>query len=219
MQLKKGATVESSAGEKVGTLDRVVLDPETKEVTHIIVEKGILFTANKVIQIQDVKNVEADGKIILGKPAHEFDDAPTYDTSTYIDVSQRDYPDEPREELVDAVYWYPPLNTTWWTAGTTIRYPKPKYVKAEKVFPEEQVALKEGSKVISKDEKNLGTVERVIVDPADNVATHIVIRSGLLLKEEKIIPTLWIRAVEDDQVKLSIWSDMFERLPDYEPAK
>ena len=59
MQLKKGASVESSAGEKIGTLDRVVLDPETKEVTHIIVEKGWLFTENKVIQIQDVAHVDS----------------------------------------------------------------------------------------------------------------------------------------------------------------
>jgi uncharacterized protein YrrD len=219
MQLKKGASVESSAGEKIGSLDRVVLDPETKEVTHIIVEKGWLFTENKVIQIQDVSQVEEDGKIVLGKPAEEFNNAPTYDTSTFINVSQGDYPDEPRERSVDGVYWYPALNTTWWGGGPLARYPKPKYVKAEKVIPDEQVALKEGSRVISKDGKNIGNVEQVIVDPEGNIATHIVIGAGLVLREEKMIPTLWIKDVKEDQVRLTIWSDMFEQLPDYEPAK
>jgi uncharacterized protein YrrD len=219
MQLKKGASVESSAGEKIGTLDRVVLDPETREVTHIIVEKGLLFTEDKVVQIQDVRHVEEDGKVILGKPAAEFNNAPTYDTSEYINVSQRDYPDEPRERMVDAVYWYPALNTTWWGGGPLARYPKPKYVKAEKVIPDEQVALKEGSKVISKDGVNIGNVERVIVDPEGNIATHIVVSAGLVLKEEKMIPSLWIKDVQEDQVTLTIWSDMFEQLPDYEPAK
>lgn len=219
MQLKKGAEVESSAGEKIGTLDRVVLDPETREVTHIIIEKGLLFTESRVIQIQDVKTVADGGKIILIKPAEEFKNAPRYDTTAYMEVSQEDYPDEPRERHVDAVYWYPSVNSTWWAGDPVVSYPKPKYVRAEKVIPDEQVALKEGSKVTSKDGKTIGTVKSVLVDTDGNVATHIVISAGLFLKEEKIIPTLWIRDVKENEVKLSVWSDMFERLPDYEHTK
>ena len=36
-------------GDKVGSIDRLVIDPRTNEVTHIVVRKGFLFTKDKVI--------------------------------------------------------------------------------------------------------------------------------------------------------------------------
>jgi sporulation protein YlmC with PRC-barrel domain len=79
--------------------------------------------------------------------------------------------------------------------------------------------LKEGSKVISTDGKTIGTVAQVIMDRPTRTATHIVISAGLFLKEEKLIPTLWIREVKDNEVRLSVWSDILDDLPHYEPAK
>ena len=61
MELTKGVNVFSSTGEKIGTLDRVVLNPGTKEVIRLVVEKGGLFTANKVIPIEFVNMEVGDG--------------------------------------------------------------------------------------------------------------------------------------------------------------
>ena len=43
MLFKQGTDVFSSDNEKIGTLDRVVMDPRTKEISHIIVREGFLF--------------------------------------------------------------------------------------------------------------------------------------------------------------------------------
>src|SRR5258706_15667562 len=90
MQLIKGADVFSSAGEKIGSLDRVVLDPETKEVTHIVVEKGMLFTTNKLIPIEYV-NLEHGERIMLNQTEKELDKLPAYNESYYIGLDPNDY--------------------------------------------------------------------------------------------------------------------------------
>jgi uncharacterized protein YrrD len=217
MQLKKGADVFSSAGEKIGSIERVVLNPETKEVTHLVVEKGILFATNKVIPIEYV-NMQAGERIALEKDAEELEVLPSYDPDSYINLDKTDYPDE--DQNIDASYWYPPLYHSWWTTmgGSPGVYPKPKFVKAENVIPDETVALEEGAKVISRDGEHIGNLEEVIVETAEYLATHIVVSEGLFHKERKLVPTIWITDVDEDQVTLSVDSDLFERLPEYEPS-
>jgi sporulation protein YlmC with PRC-barrel domain len=39
MQFKNNAEVFTSNGQEVGRINRVVLDPVTKEVTHVIIPK------------------------------------------------------------------------------------------------------------------------------------------------------------------------------------
>ena len=78
------------------------------------------------------------------------------------------------------------------------------------------VALAEGAKVLAEDGKHLGNIETLITDPNERV-THLVISSGLLTKERKIIPSHWLSAVDDDEVRLSVDSRLLERLPEYRP--
>jgi sporulation protein YlmC with PRC-barrel domain len=44
MQFKENAEVFTSTGEKDGRIDRVVIDPNSNELTHLVVKKGFLFT-------------------------------------------------------------------------------------------------------------------------------------------------------------------------------
>jgi len=41
MQFRENADVFTPAGEKIGRLDRVVIDPGSFEVTHIVTQKGL----------------------------------------------------------------------------------------------------------------------------------------------------------------------------------
>ena len=43
MQFKQGAEVFSSNGERVGTIHRTVIEPDTREITHLVIQKGLLF--------------------------------------------------------------------------------------------------------------------------------------------------------------------------------
>ena len=211
IRLQKDADIFSSVGEKIGKLDRVVLDPETKEVSHIVAKQGLFFSTSKVIPISYVK---LDGKrITLTKNEMELDDLPDFTETAYISTET---PDD-SEENAEPVFFYPPQHIAWWTTGGRIWYPKPRYVlKTEEAVPEKTVALEEGATVVGSDGEDIGEIERVIVTESDKRASHIVVSRGLLSKEHKLVPTLWITDVTEDKVYLTIDSEMFERLPEHE---
>jgi len=211
IKLLKNAEVFSSVGEKVGTLDRVVLDPQTKKVSHIVVTNGMLFPTSQVIPIS---YVDLDGdRITLTENAMELEDLPDFVETSFISANQANSP----EDTADEIYFYPPHNAVWWGAGNYIWYPEPLYVlKTEKVIPDGMVALEEGATVVDKNGEDLGNIERVLVEESDKLATHIVVSQGFLSKEYKLVPTLWITNVTEEKVYLVIDADMFEHLPEHE---
>ena len=95
-------------------------------------------------------------------------------------------------------------------------FPQPLYKrKTEKNYPENMVALKEDAKVIASDGERIGNIERMITDAKNEAVTHLVVSSGLLQKERKLVPTYWLTDVSEDEVHLSIDSHDFDRLPDF----
>lgn len=213
IRLIKDADIYSTNGEKIGNLDRVVLDPETKKVSFLIVKEGLLFPTSKVIPMS-LFDLEGE-QIKLSDDALDMDSYPEYDASVFVGILNPEVP----EDAVESVVWYPPVNG--WDPYTRMMYPTPvpKYVRrTNHVIPEDCIVLDEGASVVTKDDQKIGNVERVIVEPKDNRATHIVVGSGLLTKEFKLVPSFWIKTVMDDSVHLAIDSSFFEKLPEYEPV-
>jgi len=222
MRLIKGADIFSSQGEKLGTLDRVILDPDTKEVTHLVIAKGLLFKTNKVVAM-DMLNPDIDENITLLNPKHDLDEFEDFEETHYVNLEQTENPSSDELELPKS-YWYPPLNLAWWRAGGTdvpVTYPAaPLYVaRTEQNIPEGTVALEEGSKVLSRDGKHVGNIEEVIVDSEDHRVTHFVVNEGFLFKERKLIPSTWISRIDENEVHLSVASNVLERLPGYQTVE
>ncbi len=223
MRLKKGDEVYTAQGEKLGTVERVVLDPETKEVTHLVITKGFLFKTNKVVAM-DMVDPAMEDKITLRSSKLALDDFQDFEETHYVNVDQTENPasDElPVSDQVPASYWYPPINLAWWRAGGTdnpITYPAmPVYVaRTEQNIPEGTVALEEGAKVMSSDDRHIGNIEQVIIDPQDKRVTHFVVSEGTLFKDRKLIPVLWISRISENEVHLSSTASMLERLPAYQ---
>lgn len=213
MKLIKGADVFNAKDEKLGTLERVIIDPESKAVTHIVVEKGWLFTTNRVISIGQLES-KSDNRLIVTGPGADPESFPVFEEAHFVNLDENDHPDSD----IDGAYWYPPANLAWWrTGGADLGYypPMPSYVmRTTQNIPEGTVALEEGAKVISRDEKHVGDIEQVIVEPQDNRATHFVVHGGLFL-DRKLIPVLWISSIDEKEVRLSVGSGLVEKLPEY----
>lgn len=211
--LINGAEVFSTVGEKIGSLDRVVIDPATKEISHIIVKEGMIFSNSKVIPISYV-NLDGE-QITLTKTAAELESAPEFDDDMYIATEEKSNP----EHKVKTLYLYPPVSLAGWSTSARVWKPTPKFVvKKEKVLPDGTIALERGAQVTSSDGENLGEIEQIIIGTPEDRATHIVISQGFLSKEHKLIPTMWITNVMKDEVHLSIDSEILEKLPEHELA-
>jgi uncharacterized protein YrrD len=212
VKLKEGANVFTWDGEKVGSIDRVVLDPNTKEVTHLVVQKGFLFTTDKVVPISLIGPVTED-RVTLREGVGDLEALPDFEEKHYIPTTQIEGRKAPSASYVRPLYWYPPVSLNWGVAG----HPIPSYVvRTERHIPGGTVALEEGAKVVSSDGEHVGDVEAVLTDPEQDRATHLLISRGLLLKEEKLVPTTWVSTVSEDRVHLALGSHVLDQLPAYQ---
>ncbi len=221
MQFVKGAEVFTAEDEKVGELERVVMDPQTDEVTHIVVEKGFIFKTAKVLPMALLNTVTPE-KIVLDEGVKDLQSLPEFKQTHYV-PKELQTPGQGTEDD-EPVYWYPPIGTSWWRPSgylgspSAFGYPMPPFVaEQEKHIPEGTVALQEGAKVLDNKGEHIGDVERVYVSASDRRATHLLISQGFLLTEEKLVPTIWVRLVEPDAVHLAVNASLVEKLPEFQP--
>jgi uncharacterized protein YrrD len=214
MRFVKGAEVFTAAGERVGTISRIVIDAKTRDVTDLVVERGALFKDEKVIPVGLV-NLENEDRIMLRETNQNVDDFLNYETTHYVPVEEAGAP----YENVEAAYWYPPVNFQMQVprAGLISTTVPDQVTQTETSIPEGRIAISEGAQVVSADDKHVGNIEQVITNSERNTVTHFVIGKGFLLKEHKLVPAFWVSSMDGDKLRLSVESRIFDRLPDYNP--
>lgn len=199
IQFHKDAAVLTADGQEVGSLERVVFSPESKMLTHIVVRTGgLLDKADKVLPIDLVAEATED-KITLRDDTGDL---------KYFDPFEE-------ERVVDKKGSLDLPSTSGSTTPELIGYPEPdipyipdpgeQYVtQTGRNIPEGTVALNEGAKVISADEKDVGRVERILADPEMQQVTHLLISKGMVPQETKLIPMEWVTTMTDDEVYLQV---------------
>lgn len=222
LQFKANTEVYTKDNEKVGEIRRVVIDPATKAITHVVVEKGFFFNEDKLIPV-DWFDVTAEDKAILDVKKHAVDTLPPFEEVHYVpwrEAQLRDTGQQDPQDYAQPYYWYPPAHVNWWSySGYRAHFgvTEPPFVMvAERSVPDNVIPLKEGASVISADDKHVGSVERVFADPESARATHFVIAEGLIFKAKKLVPTTWIKRLGEDRVFLSVDADFLDQLDDYE---
>lgn len=210
MEFRIDTEVFSNEGNKVGILDRVVIDPKTKDITRLIVSEGFLRTGARVVPMSSVQSV-IEGSIVLQQDDDEFGSLPEFEETQYIEVDEDEAPGWER-----ALYSYPPL-PAWGQTDPVPQLPSHPYVRrTERNIPEDLIALEEGAQVISSDGQKIGSVESIRIS-SDDQATHIVISDGVILKKWKLIPTHWISQIHEDAICLTVGSRLMDRLSEYLP--
>ncbi len=226
MQFKDGTHVFTADNQDVGTVDRIVIDPRTDELTHIVVQQGFLFTEDKVVPIELVASANED-RIVLRPDAGDLEHLPPFEEQYYarIDEAERQARAYPGTGYVSPVFGYPPYGAAWPVypgvvgAGYAgVGQPEGQFVeRTELNIPDHTAALKKGARVISADDQHVGEIESVLVDKQSSRATHFVISQGLLFKDHKLVPADWIKVTGENEVFLSVHSKTLEGLPDYQP--
>ncbi len=203
MQFKQGVRVFTASDENVGTVDRVVLDPLTKKVTHIVVRKGFLFVEDKVVPIGVVDTATED-RVTLRDKAGDLQALPYFEESHYIPLTREELGIQYAPGLAFPLLWYPDVGTM------------PRRVETERNIPDNAIPLREGAHVISADEKDVGNIERIFTDPGNDRVSHFVIAQGFLTKERKLIPINWVLKIREDEIRLAVSSRLLENLKPYQ---
>ncbi len=217
IELQDGANVFSADGKKVGSVERVVIDPRSKRISNLVVRQGTILVNEKVVPANLVELAEKD-KVVLKDEAGDLDSYPTYNEAHYIPLDPYNVTGRDPGAMTTApnypprFYPYPPVGMT------PTNYPvfvENYTVHTESHIPSDNLVIKEGAKVISADGRHVGNVERVIADPEEGAVTHLLIAKGLLLKEHKLIPMDWVESIGKDDMHLAVDASLLERLEPY----
>jgi sporulation protein YlmC with PRC-barrel domain len=219
MQIRNGASVVTADGDDVGRVDRVVLDPRSHEITHIVVRRGLLLKEDKLLPIDGVAEAN-ENEVRLSPSVSDLEAFPPYLDIDYVPLEEGEqeragYP----ASGVPPVYWYPTTGMgPLWATGYFGPYPVPGNVRLqlEENIPEGTLALEEGARVISSDGEQVGSIEQVSMDLDTNQTIYFILKRGLLSVERKLIPMYWVSRMEEDQVHLIVSEKFIDSLPDRE---
>ncbi|MBK8026950.1 MAG: PRC-barrel domain-containing protein [Chloroflexi bacterium] len=211
MQFKEGTMVYTADGERLGTIERFVLDPRARRVIGLVVRKGLLFTEDKVIPVDSVAVADED-RVQLAPGTGGVDDFPPYEEEYYLSPDNGELRDGYDQAFYAPVYYYPPLSAMG-AYGPIVPAPAP--VVKEQNIPDNTVAVKQGADVISSDGEQIGRVQEVYTDSNTNEVTHFSIAQGLIFPEEKLIPASWVESASESSIHLAVSMETLRRLGEF----
>jgi sporulation protein YlmC with PRC-barrel domain len=200
MEFKDGTNVYTFDGKKAGSLRRVVIDPESKEVTHIVIEHGFLFKDDKVIGVENVAEASEE-KVALTCSGDELKGMPPLDVEQFVNLNDSPGGSPDYTPLQGGIFLNPAAD-------------RAMVKETHRTIPEELVALKEGAHVISSDEIPVGAIDHLFTDPKTGKITHFILLQGVLGKTRKSIPFEWVKMITDDEVYLTVDAQKVEGLPE-----
>lgn len=218
--LRHGAPVHGSDGEKLGKLHAIVVDPRDNEVTSIAVNAGPHFPEPGfgdprivTVDLDLVKDATPDRvDLTLAKAA--FKDLPLYEHTHFFRVPDEPAPAEPEEGGLPQRIWNASVAIAASVAGlgTGIAVPAEHFSKAS--F--ERHILNDSPVWRVEPEEELGEVEQVLVDEATDEIAGLVMREGGVLREQVVIPIRYVTEIRDGVIRVHM-SD--EEIAGLEPYK
>jgi len=210
MKIKQGEKVYTANGEPAGEVDRIVLDPKTKEVTHIVVKKGKLFSEERVFPISLVQYSDEEQVKLRDAPV-DLNELPVFEETHYIPLDDEEMKRMEVGNVPVAYYRYPPIFPGGWASQGEIS--RPYLEETVENIPEGTVALKEGAVVKDIYGDPVGDLKQILTDTRKDQVSHLVISEGVILKERKRIPIEWVSTIMEDEVQLAVGPKILEELP------
>ena len=193
MEFKDGASIHTNDQKEAGNLQRVVINPETRQITHIVISRGILIKGDTVIPVEKVAQASQE-EVALTCSHEELKELPPLEIT----------PSVPRN--ADTFY-----NQSTGGILTTASFKPAVVSETIRTIQDHLVALKEGAMVVSSDDKHVGNIERIFTEAGK--VTHITLSQGLLAKTEKSIPFDWVKIIGENEVDLGVNAQKIDDLP------
>jgi sporulation protein YlmC with PRC-barrel domain len=205
IQLQKHAHVLASNAQEVGFLERVVVNPEWKVITHIVVRMGPLFNKeDKIVPIELVADTTED-LVLLDVDAATVESMPLFEEKQVIS-EERSVGALASSENKQPV----PFGESQPVVSLVLDPDETYAIETVQNIPEGTVAMKVGAKVIASDGEHVGHVERILADPSVDQVTHLLISRGIFSKEVNLIPSKWIFKIGEESVYLNVNKDSIE---------
>lgn len=211
-ELEEKAMVRSASGEALGEIERYVIDPSSRKVSHVVVKEGVIFTNHRLVPVDLIDHVDEEGPVLSTDVDPE--QLEPFVTEHYVPMDQasRDWID-PR--LGEASIWrYPTVATGYYPAypGEPIPYRSvPDTTRVREVnVADDQMVLDEDTPVESIEGDVIGRVVEVTVDE-DGGLSHLIVDFDDL-EGVRVVPGHWIDTIRDDRIVLAVADPVLEHL-------
>lgn len=193
---KIGANVYTTDGQ-AGKLMKVVIDPDTERVTHLVVEKGFLQKTDRVVPIEALGEIADDG-IHLTMSTADLEQYPQFSENEFRvpdpGWERESYQvDDPAHVLRWGIHYAPPM---------VDEYVLTREEEVKGGVDDDQPVIGKGMAVYDRDGE-VGVVETLQVDETTGSITHLVVKHGLL-GPHYVVPMAAVSSISDTGVNVDL---------------
>lgn len=212
MRIDLGTDVFGSDGEKVGSVERIVVDSNTKDIHQFIVHRGFLTPEDKLVDIDMISSQDADG-IRLDLTSDQVNELPDYIEERFIQVPEHDQDAIPfiiPSAMGAGAYLYGAPNIgrgyegssdSFFDAAPTVA----PVIEDESNIAETDVMISEGTDVYGADGNKVGSVDEILVGN-DGSVNGFIVSKGFIFKKEVRIPIDWVESADGSEIRLNVTS-------------
>ena len=202
-----GAPVFARDG-RTGHLNKVVIDPHTRRVTHLVIQRGFLLAEDRVVPVELVERATPEG-IFLHLTSREVGRQPPYQEERFVSPPP-DWEPLPGYPATDVRFWGSPYGGVAPPILPVVEY------TIRHGIPERTIVLERSTEVRTRDEV-VGEIDHLLVDPLRQELTQLVVRLQDQLQQTVIVPFEWVEDVGDGYVLLKCPREDLRRLQQYTP--
>jgi uncharacterized protein YrrD len=205
MHIALGQTVLSSDGQKIGAIDRVVLNPSDNHVEQFIVHRGILLDDDKIVDRAAIDRVDGD-RVYLSIDAESAHRLPRFELGLLAGELESGYPEVipgPYQSMI--LFSSPPVGQTYLDNGSLFRLDPLEGTAdhPEQSYREGGVLIGKGAEVFGSDDQRIGHVQEVDYGD-DGALVSVVVQTGLVRHHNVTISAESIARIGDEEIILKI---------------
>lgn len=215
MQIELGKDVIANDGEKLGTVDRLVLNSDTNDLIKFVVHKGMFWSEDRIVDLDLVSQVDSDGNVHLSVPSDDEDTMPTFVEDTFRVANE----DETRNLGYGAYFGTAPYAPIWYAPGGATGSYRPGggpffdggeasagTLETRSNLPENSISIDSGTDVVGSDGDKVGEVEDVEMDNHGHISAFVV-KAGFIFTHDVRIPMDAVERISGDHIRLKITGD------------
>ena len=181
-----------------GTSEAVIVDPLKREVTHLVLRERTFPHSERLVPI-DLIAWTTEEEVHLRCSTAEVKKLDSFVEAQFVEAPEGDL-SYPIALGAAAPYLWP------------FAYPREKVLVTHERVPKDEMVVRRNFEVDATDGR-VGRVEAFLADRDDDHITHVVVRSGHLVRREFAVPVSDVGEISQDRVALRLDRRGVEHLP------
>src|SRR4051812_42996432 len=212
MRLDLGSPVRCT-DDAFGELADVVIDPQTRRVTHLVVQPHHREELARLVPVEQARAASStDTTISVACTVAQMSGFEFVRESAYLRLGEVPVEDPNWEVGIEDPLVLPPATGMSPFGGATMDIDPHVMVSYDRI-PLGEVEIRRASSVTSSDRHHLGHVDGFVLDDEQQI-THVVLARGHLWgRREVVIPASAVALVDSDEVVLTLSKDAVGELP------